>query len=48
MWEILPVLGKDGTKTALPGDMFDQTPCKRCKIRTKLADHVGDHVGLSP
>ena len=44
----LPALGEDGTTTALPGDIFDQTPCKRCKIRTKFADHVGDHVGPVP
>ena len=31
-----------------PGDLFDQPPGKMNYIRGKLADHVGDHVVLSP
>ena len=43
-----PVLGGDGTKIAPPGDLFDQPPGGMSWIRGKLADHVGDHVVLSP
>ena len=42
------VLGGVGTKKAPPGDIFDQVPCERSSIRTKLANHVGDNVELSP
>ena len=42
------VLRGDGTKKAPPGDIFDQLPCERSSIRTKLANHVGDNVELSP
>ena len=30
------------------GDMFDQAPCEVSLIWSKLADHVGHHVALSP
>ena len=34
--------------TAKPGDLFDQPLGAMSRIRGKLADHVGDHVVLSP
>ena len=37
-----------GTKIAPPGDIFDQPPGEMSSIRGKLADHIGDHVVLSP
>ena len=46
--KFVPVLGRDGTKIAPPGDLFDQSPGELSLIRGKLADHVGDHVVLSP
>ena len=30
------------------GDVFDQPFCEKSLIRTKLADHIEDHVVLSP
>ena len=44
----VPVLRGNGTKIAPTGDIFDQPPGGRSWIRGKLADHVGDHVVLSP
>ena len=44
----VPVLRGDGTKIAPTGDIFDQTPGGMISIRGKLADHVGDHVVISP
>ena len=44
----VPVLGGDGTKIAPPGDLFDQPADEMKYIRGKLADHVWDHVVLSP
>ena len=35
-------------KIASTGDIFDQPPGQMRLIRGKLADHVGDHVVLSP
>ena len=43
-----PVLRGNGTKIAPTGDIFDQPPGGMSWIRGKLADHVGDHVVLSP
>ena len=43
-----PVLGGDGTKVAPTGDIFDQPPGRMSSIRGKLADHLEDHVVLSP
>ena len=43
-----PVLGGNGMKIASTGDIFDQPPGQMRLIRGKLADHVGDHVVLSP
>ena len=43
-----PVWGGDGTKIAPTGDIFDQPPGRTSSIRGKLADHLGDHVVLSP
>ena len=43
-----PVLGGDGTKIVRPGDIFDQPPGEMSRTRGKLANHVGDHVILSP
>ena len=44
----VPVLRGNGTKIAPTGDIFDQPPGGMSWIRGKLADHVGDHVVLSP
>ena len=44
----IPVLRGDGTKMAPTGDIFDETPGEMSWIRGKPADHVGDHVVLSP
>ena len=44
----VPVLRGNGTKIAPTGDIFDQPPRGMSWIRGKLADHVGDHVVLSP
>ena len=44
----VPVLGGDATKIAPPGDMFDQSGGEMSSFRGKLANHVGDHVVLSP
>ena len=43
-----PVLGGNGPKIAPTGDVFDQPSGQMRLIRGKLADHVGDHVVLSP
>ena len=44
----VPVLRGNGTKIAPTGDIFDQ-PCGGVSwIVGKLADHVRDHVVLSP
>ena len=43
-----PRFGEGGTKTAPPGDLFNRPPGEMSWIRGKLADHVGDHVVLSP
>ena len=44
----VPVLGGDGTKIAPTRDIFDQPSGGMSSFRGKLADHVGDHVVLSP
>ena len=44
----VPVLRGNGTKIAPTGDIFDQPFGGMSWIRVKLADHVGDHVVLSP
>ena len=46
--KFISVLEGDGTKVAPPGDLFDQPPGEMGSIRGKLADHIGDHVVLSP
>ena len=46
--DFVPVLRGNGTKKKTTGDIFDQPPGGRSWIRGKLADHVGDHVVLSP
>ena len=49
MLDFPPVLVADGTKISPPGHIFDQPPCERSLIQTKLADHIiGDRVVLSP
>ena len=48
MSQFFPVLGGDGTKIAPPVDLFDQPLGEISSIQGKLADHVGDHVVLSP
>ena len=45
--KFIPVLG-DGTKIAPPGDIIDQPFSGMGWIRGKFADHVRDHVVLSP
>ena len=45
--KFIPVLG-DGTKIAPPGGIIDQPYSGMGCIRGKFADHVGDHVVLSP
>ena len=44
----VPILRGNGTKIARTGDIFDPPPGGMSWIRGKLADHVGDHVVLSP
>ena len=44
----VPVLRGNGTKIFSTGDIFDQPPGGMSWVRGKLADHVGDHVVLSP
>ena len=44
----MPVLKADGTKIAPTEDIFDQPPGVVSWIRDKRADHVGDHVLLTP
>ena len=46
--KFVPILGEDGTKIAPTGDIFDQPSGGISWIRGKLAEHVGDHVVLSP
>ena len=46
--KFIPVLGGNDKKIAPTGDVFDQPPSEMSWIRGKLADHVGDHVVLSP
>ena len=43
-----PALRGNDTKMAPTGDIFDPPPGGMSWIRGKLADHVGDHVVLSP
>ena len=38
----------EGTTQKQPGDIFDKLPGQMQLIRSKLADHVGDHVVFSP
>ena len=47
-YEFVPVLRGNGTKTTPTEDIFDQPPGGVISIRGKLADHVGDHVVLTP
>ena len=42
------MVGGDGTKKAPTGDVFDQPSDGMISVRGKLADHVGNHVVLSP
>ena len=46
--KFVPVFGGNGTKIAPTRDIFDQPPGQMRWIWDKLADHVGDHVVLSP
>ena len=46
--KFVPVLGGNGTKIIPTGDIFDQLPGQKRWIQGKVADHVGDHVVLSP
>ena len=45
--KFVPVLGGDDTKIAPPAGLFDQPPGEM-RIQGKLADHMRDHVVLSP
>ena len=43
------VLGGDGTKLSPTGDIFGHLVfCERSSNRTKVADHVGENIVLSP
>ena len=44
----VPALGGDDTKIAPTGDIFGQPPGGMSSVRGKLANHVGNHVVLSP
>ena len=44
----VPALGGDDTKRSPTGDIFGQPPGEMSSVRGKLANHVGDHVVLSP
>ena len=46
--DFVPVLGGNGTKISPTGDIFGQPPGGMSSLRGKLANHVGDHVVLSP
>ena len=46
--KFVPVLRGNGKKIASTGDIFDQPPGQMQWIRGKLANHVRDHVVLSP
>ena len=46
--KFVSVLRGDGTKTAPIGDIFDESPGEMSWIRGNFADHVGNHVVLSP
>ena len=46
--KFVPVLGGNGTRITPTGDIFDQLPGEMQWIQGKVADHVGDHVVLSP
>ena len=46
--KFVSVLGRDGTKIAPPGDLFDQSLGEMSSVQGKLADHVEDHVVLPP
>ena len=46
--KFVPVLRGNGTKRAPTGNIFDHPPGGMSSIRGRLADHVGDHVVLSP
>ena len=48
MSQFFPRFGRGRTRIGPPGDLFDQPPGEMGRIRGKLADHVGDHVVLSP
>ena len=48
MYNFVPILRGNGTKIAPTGEIFDQPPGGMSWIRGKLANHVGDHVVLSP
>ena len=48
MLYFFPALEGGGTKIPPYGDIFDEPLCGRSSIRTKFADHVGDHVDVSP
>ena len=41
-------MGGNGTKIAPTGNVFNQPPGQMQFIRGKPADHIGDHVVLSP
>ena len=46
--KFVPVLGRDGTKMAPSGDIFDQPLGEMSCILSKLANYVGYHVVLYP
>ena len=46
--KFVPVLEGDGTKIDPPGELFYQPPGEMSSTRSRLAEHVGDDVVLSP
>ena len=46
--KFVPVLVGNRTEIAHTGDIFDQPPGQMWWIRGEFADHVGEHVVLSP
>ena len=48
MSQVCPRFGKERHENSPLGDLFDQPPGEMSSVRGKLADHVADHVVLSP
>ena len=48
MLDFFSRFGRGRHENSLSWDVFDQPSCEKSSIRSKLADHVGDNVVLSP